>query len=163
MGSLLGLGLSNGGDDRGETGRAGAGDSRTDDRFGEEPPSAPRPCLPAARAARVPPRQWRTPGRGGDDGGGVDKFSARWIPARRQMVGAIRTTSATAMSPNVMIASWQGSGWILLASAAALVLGWQVRPGSGADITTLRCEYLNNPLGIDQTRPRLSWIMRSSV
>ena len=28
-------------------------------------------------------------------------------------------------------------------------------------VTRLRCEYLENPLGIDETRPRLSWIMES--
>src|SRR2546426_12651758 len=27
----------------------------------------------------------------------------------------------------------------------------------------LRCEYLTNPLGIDVTRPRLSWILQSAA
>ncbi|MCE5184873.1 MAG: glycoside hydrolase family 78 protein [Planctomycetaceae bacterium] len=30
-----------------------------------------------------------------------------------------------------------------------------------AKVTQLRCEYLVNPLGIDETRPRLSWIIES--
>ncbi|MEA2064584.1 MAG: glycoside hydrolase family 78 protein [Gemmatimonadota bacterium] len=30
------------------------------------------------------------------------------------------------------------------------------------NVTRLRCEYLENPLGIDETRPRLSWILESS-
>ena len=29
-------------------------------------------------------------------------------------------------------------------------------------VACLRCEYLQNPLGIDETRPRLSWIMESN-
>ena len=28
-------------------------------------------------------------------------------------------------------------------------------------INHLRCEYLQNPLGIDEIRPRLSWFMES--
>ena len=30
-------------------------------------------------------------------------------------------------------------------------------------VTHLRCEYLVDPLGIDQTRPRLSWQIESSL
>ena len=26
-----------------------------------------------------------------------------------------------------------------------------------ADVTSLRCEYLENPLGIDAAKPRLAW------
>ena len=29
-------------------------------------------------------------------------------------------------------------------------------------VANLRCEYLENPLGIDATRPRLSWIIESN-
>jgi alpha-L-rhamnosidase len=29
-------------------------------------------------------------------------------------------------------------------------------------IDNLRCEYLKNPLGIDQVQPRLSWILHSN-
>lgn len=32
---------------------------------------------------------------------------------------------------------------------------------AGVNIERLRCEYLTDPLGIDATRPRLSWIVRS--
>jgi alpha-L-rhamnosidase len=38
---------------------------------------------------------------------------------------------------------------LLLAPLAAL---------PAADVTNLRCEYLNNPLGIDVLKPRLSWV-----
>ena len=30
-----------------------------------------------------------------------------------------------------------------------------------AELNSLRCEYHNNPLGIDITEPRLSWISQS--
>lgn len=33
---------------------------------------------------------------------------------------------------------------------------------SAATVSELRCEYLDNPLGIDESQPRLSWIMHSS-
>src|SRR3954465_8961717 len=33
---------------------------------------------------------------------------------------------------------------------------------SAAVTKELRCEYLNNPLGIDATAPRLSWIITSN-
>jgi len=31
--------------------------------------------------------------------------------------------------------------------------------GSAADLTRLRCEYRDNPLGIDAEKPRLSWMI----
>lgn len=34
--------------------------------------------------------------------------------------------------------------------------------GTWTKVTRLRCEYLVNPLGIDQRRPRLSWIVESN-
>ena len=34
---------------------------------------------------------------------------------------------------------------------------------TAATVTDLRCEYLRNPLGIDSTRPRLSWAIQSDV
>lgn len=40
--------------------------------------------------------------------------------------------------------------------AATLAAPMSIHP------TTLRCEYLTNPLGIDETAPRLSWIVESS-
>ena len=33
---------------------------------------------------------------------------------------------------------------------------------NAATVKELRCEYLDNPLGIDETHPRLSWIMNSA-
>ena len=41
---------------------------------------------------------------------------------------------------------------LLLAPLAAL---------HAAEVTNLRCEYRNNPLGIDVARPRLSWVIES--
>src|SRR5262249_4163847 len=36
-------------------------------------------------------------------------------------------------------------------------------PVMAATVTDLRCEYLRNPQGIDATRPRLSWVIKSDV
>lgn len=33
----------------------------------------------------------------------------------------------------------------------------------GGEVGSLRCEYLADPLGIDATRPRLSWVVSSSL
>src|SRR5262245_325953 len=33
----------------------------------------------------------------------------------------------------------------------------------GATVTELRCENLRNPQGIDATKPRLSWLIKSDV
>jgi alpha-L-rhamnosidase len=33
---------------------------------------------------------------------------------------------------------------------------------AAADLANLRCEYLANPLGIDVTEPRLSWVIEST-
>jgi len=41
---------------------------------------------------------------------------------------------------------------LLLAPLAAL---------HAANLTNLRCEYQENPLGIDSPKPRLSWIIES--
>lgn len=35
-------------------------------------------------------------------------------------------------------------------------------PGGGMQPQKLRCEYLENPLGIDEAKPRLSWILAST-
>jgi alpha-L-rhamnosidase len=50
---------------------------------------------------------------------------------------------------------------------AAALLGLSVAPlaaagGSAPTLTRLRCEYKVDPLGIDATRPRLSWQLRSA-
>ena len=44
---------------------------------------------------------------------------------------------------------------VMLAAVAMLV---SCQPASATDVTTLRCEYLDNPLGIDVAKPRLSWV-----
>src|SRR5438105_5301189 len=43
---------------------------------------------------------------------------------------------------------------------AVLCLGLRVSFG-GVAVERLRCEYLENPLGIDSAQPRLSWIIKS--
>ena len=42
-----------------------------------------------------------------------------------------------------------------------LVLGGGGGAGSGAHVAALRCEYRVNPLGMDVSQPRLSWILES--
>lgn len=50
-----------------------------------------------------------------------------------------------------------------LARVFAIAAVFGVSIGSyAASVTRLRCEYLENPLGIDATRPRLSWNMESN-
>ena len=50
------------------------------------------------------------------------------------------------------------SAWLV----ALLVSGAVIAPGFGqTTVTDLRCEDLHNPLGIDATHPRLSWILNS--
>ena len=52
--------------------------------------------------------------------------------------------------------------WIL----PALVLGMVCSPlpaAQNATIEQLRCEYRNDPLGIDAAKPRLSWIINSEL
>lgn len=43
---------------------------------------------------------------------------------------------------------------------AGLLQGFRTRPQQqAADVASLRCEYLENPLGIDVPKPRLSWVI----
>jgi alpha-L-rhamnosidase len=52
----------------------------------------------------------------------------------------------------------------LIATAAIAAL-WGAFPGTaqaGVTVGTLRCEYLDDPLGIDVRQPRLSWILDSA-
>lgn len=43
-----------------------------------------------------------------------------------------------------------------------LLVGWNVAAeGASISANQLRCEYRTNPLGIDETAPRLSWILES--
>ena len=52
---------------------------------------------------------------------------------------------------------------LLLASLASLLWRCQTKPNQqAAEVTTLRFEYLTNPLGIDMARPRLSWVLESN-
>ena len=52
--------------------------------------------------------------------------------------------------PRITILVFLALSWLPLAARADL------------DVHHLRCEYLENPLGIDVARPRLSWVLRSS-
>ncbi len=47
---------------------------------------------------------------------------------------------------------------------ASLLLGVLLPPHAGAELTVskLRCEYLVDPVGIDEVQPRLSWVVSSS-
>ena len=47
--------------------------------------------------------------------------------------------------------------------ALAYALGSMITGSAAAALTLerLRCEYLSNPLGIDVTQPRLSWVLRT--
>lgn len=49
-------------------------------------------------------------------------------------------------------------GVILLAWSAVIQAGWGE---SGLVPAKLRCEYRENPLGIDVAKPRLSWTLES--
>lgn len=46
---------------------------------------------------------------------------------------------------------------MVLLSAAVCLCGVSAAYGAEIEVTDLRCEYLDNPLGIDVVRPRLSW------
>ncbi len=48
---------------------------------------------------------------------------------------------------------------IFRALLLAIVLGQPVQ--AALEATTLRCEYLTNPTGLDETQPRLSWVVES--
>ena len=48
----------------------------------------------------------------------------------------------------------------LLAASALLS---NIPSAQAADVTHLRCEYRENPLGIDATRPRLSWVVEEKA
>ncbi len=51
--------------------------------------------------------------------------------------------------------------FVHLAMTALLLSGLSAQAGQGhaAELTNLRCEYLDNPLGIDAVHPRLSWVI----
>jgi alpha-L-rhamnosidase len=51
---------------------------------------------------------------------------------------------------------------LVLAAALLLPMSSQRAPGGSVVVTDLRCESRSNPLGIDDTRPRLSWILQSN-
>ena len=52
---------------------------------------------------------------------------------------------------------------VMMLMMLMLVLGVGCSQEKGTDmkVTQLRCEYLENPLGIDSVKPRLSWILES--
>ena len=50
---------------------------------------------------------------------------------------------------------------ILVVTALASGMGCSRKRSPDMTVENLRCEYLTNPLGIDVTRPRLSWVLES--
>jgi alpha-L-rhamnosidase len=51
---------------------------------------------------------------------------------------------------------------VVLVFAGGLVTGGPVAQAGALRLEDLRCEYLVNPLGIDETQPRLSWTVQST-
>jgi alpha-L-rhamnosidase len=52
---------------------------------------------------------------------------------------------------------------VMLALAASVTVGAQQRPEpSPVSVSELKCEYGNNPLGIDSLHPRLSWVLAAN-
>src|SRR5258706_11862803 len=50
--------------------------------------------------------------------------------------------------------------WLLVVVISlAVILSYLLLGGSRIQIAGLRCEYRINPAGIDETRPRLSWVV----
>src|SRR5690348_2974172 len=58
--------------------------------------------------------------------------------------------------------------WLVWAATAATASAQTVQPGggrpgpNGLTPSRLRCEYRTDPLGVDVTSPRLSWIVEST-
>src|ERR1039458_1245453 len=52
---------------------------------------------------------------------------------------------------------------LMLAVFASVVCCLQSAAAATLNAENLRCEYLKDPLGIDVTRPRLSWELRAGV
>ena len=51
----------------------------------------------------------------------------------------------------------------ILAGTATTAVSWHgTQPAASAvEVGDLRCEYIANPIGVDVTRPRLSWVLTS--
>ena len=50
-------------------------------------------------------------------------------------------------------------GFVTVTTLLLFGLSAQASQGHAAGLTNLRCEYLDNPLGIDAAKPRLSWVI----
>ena len=83
-----------------------------------------------------------------------------------------RRTRATENKPKIACGRRQWSVWLaVLLASAGFTSRAEVGPGEPIPIVlaaaatfkaeNLRCEYLKDPLGIDVTRPRLSWELRA--
>jgi alpha-L-rhamnosidase len=86
-------------------------------------------------------------------------------PVRPSAFGLLSALGLRASSfPSNSFARWKGpgrrlllAGWLL---GAGLALGLSAVAGS-VSIEKLRCEYLDDPLGLDTPQPRLSWVLES--
>lgn len=66
----------------------------------------------------------------------------------------MRTTNITR---SLGVSSWLGLGMLVAMAAPTALAAAHLEP------TDLRCEYLTEPLGIEETRPRLSWSFLSDA
>src|ERR1017187_5453998 len=59
--------------------------------------------------------------------------------------------------PHLSFSRHSVAAWRLLSAACSVA----ALSASAASVGQLRCEYLNDPLGIDAVQPRLSWILKA--
>ena len=52
---------------------------------------------------------------------------------------------------------------VLILSVSIIIIGCADRKAADVTVESLKCEYLDNPLGIDILQPRLSWKMSSNT
>ena len=103
----------------------------------------PRRIMTALSAARS---VWSAPNSGA-------------FPCPTQNLCAPPNTSCSSVAVLARCAAWP----FLLCSTLLVVLPFDVSAGSALlSVEQLRCEYLTDPLGIDTTQPRLSWVLQST-
>ena len=82
--------------------------------------------------------------------------------------GAMKSTAPATLCTSQPPRSWPR--WYLKLSRRRLTYWWLclglawsvVGAAAGVSVEQLRCEYLDNPLGIDTQQPRLSWVLEST-